>query len=272
MGNVFYYDKNTHIDEIKELHDKESKDSNWIHFKLTEDADYKIFCGKNKLGLYEITLNKKLECWEHRVMDFISYVNYGELNAILEISKHDLELCKKKYNGHSYKDTLLRKYESEVLIHSAPKKAWNSIKSDTCLKSWNILNKEGKVFEKNPIGNLLGDPDEFSDYVMLGSGTTCEIVVSSSDKKEINCDIECKYEPGVRMYFDAGKIASDGKLIRDGAHKKVKDELELEKYLLFIATAETIDVNEKDWTPRMFTERADEIFNEKYGLLSNNSI
>ena len=98
---------------------------------------------------------------------------------------------------------------------------------------------------------------------MFGSGVTCEIVVASLEKGEIVWDINQLYNPGVRLYFDARKIAEDGKLIRDGAHVKVKDKLNLEKYLIFAATPKIVDPSEHNWTPKKYTEKSDLVFREQ---------
>jgi len=262
MGNIVYIHNQNQKKDFHELVKESGGFSNWIHFRLVND-DVRIFCGKNNSEIYQLVISKKYDNWEYRVMDFISYIDSANINGVVEITKDDLKNAEEKYIGHSYNDKSLREYEPSVLVHSAPMKAWKSIQKDKCLKSWNNLHQAGLINEKNPIGNLLGDPNEFSDYVMLGSGSTCEVVVSSSDKGEITCDIDTVYQPGVRLYLDAKKIANDGKLVRDGAHLKVKDQLELEEYLLYAATAENIDIDEKNWTPQTFSEKADKVFEDK---------
>lgn len=260
MGKIYCIDKKEGIAPFLDEIISSNNISTWLHFVLVKDADYSIFTGKNADGIYQIKVNKKIDYWEYRVNDFISYIETRDLKGILEIDKDSLAYVKEKCKENTYSDPFLRPYESKVLIHSCPARAWPLIKDDDCLKSWNILMNQGKVQEKNPIGHYLGDPEEFSDYVMLGTGTTCEIVVSSSDKHEINCDENCLYEPGVRLYFDANKIAEDGCLIRDGAHTKVKNQLNLERYLLFAARPENVDDNLKTWTSKAFSEKADKLF------------
>lgn len=269
MGDLFYINDNTGLENLIPYKEKAANDSNWIYFKLTSDTDCELFCGKNEENIYQFIVSKKYKNWVYRVMDFVSYIKSSKINGIITIEKDEMKYAEKCYMGHHYRDNQLREYECKVLIHSAPLNAWKSIQKDNCLKSWHVLFQEGYIVNKNPIGELLGDPNEFSDYVMLGSGTTSEIVVSSSDKKEINCDINVSYEPGARLYLDANKLAQDGKLIRDGGHIKVKDRLELEKYLLFIATSETVDKKEKHWTPKKFTDKADRVFTKKHGFKPN---
>ncbi len=260
MGVIKYVSDYTCIEDIVNEIKSSSKKEDWIHFKLDDKQEFEKMCGKSDKGIYQFIRSRKFENWEYCVIDFISYVSSSKINGILEIDETDLQTAKKKCNENNYNDDFLRTFEAKVLIHSAPKASWDSIQKDKCLKSWNILNAEGKIKEKNPIGDLLGDPEEFSDYVMLGSGTTCEVVVSSSDKKEINCSIDCHYQPGVRLYFDAQKLAEHGKLIRDGSHTKVKDRLDLKEYLIYSVTAKDIEDKELYWTPKSFTEKADKTF------------
>lgn len=249
------------------LHNQKEKDaflsyadhSDWVYFRLSND-ETKVFSGKGDSDIYQLIISEKYDNWEYRVMDFIHYIESTELNGAIEITEEKLSIAKFKYGSHMFNESFLREYEPNVLIHSTSLKSWDSIQKNRCLKSWNSLHKAGLITKKNPIGKLLGDPVEFSDYVMLGSGLTCEVVVSSSNKGEINCDIHAIYEPGVRLYLDARLLASDGLLIRDGAHLKVKDKLEYEKYLLFVATSENVDVNQKEWTPKAFSDKADQVF------------
>ena len=73
-------------------------------------------------------------------------------------------------------------------------------------------------------------------------------------------DIKAEYEPGARMYFDAQKIAADGKLVRDGLHYKVKDYLPLNPYLLGTATKDNVDLPDMECSPVNFSQAADKMF------------
>ena len=81
-------------------------------------------------------------------------------------------------------------------------------------------------------------------------------------------DVDIPYVASARFYFDAAKVAEDGLLVRDGAHLKVKDKLPLDKYLLWIATPDVLGITEIT-TPRIFAEKADQVFQEKYGVVMN---
>lgn len=119
--------------------------------------------------------------------------------------------------------------------------------------------------ETQPIGRLLGDPDDFSDYIMFSNGSISgEIVVLSKQMGRVTMNPNMKYHPGARLYFDARKIAEDGLLIRDGCHLKVKDKLPIAPYLIWAATWKSVGLINNLSTPKEFTELSNEIFNNLF--------
>ncbi len=107
---------------------------------------------------------------------------------------------------------------------------------------------------------------DYSDYIMFNNGGYySELVVASKEKGYIDMDIHAKYTPGGRFYFDAKKIATDGLLTRDGAHLKVRDCLEIKKYLLYIATSEIVGLPDET-TPFEFGTKSDKMFERKFGM------
>ena len=120
--------------------------------------------------------------------------------------------------------------------------------------------------EEYPIGIQLGDPADFSDYIMFGGGVTGEIVVNSKQQGKIIMDINAEYQTGARLYFDAKSVAQDGLLVRDGCHLKVKDIMPLEPNLLFAATWDNIGIASQVSTPKIFSEKADEAFRRIYQM------
>lgn len=95
--------------------------------------------------------------------------------------------------------------------HSTPAARWPAIQRDGALKSWAVLKRERSDWEPAPIGLALGDPVDFREYIMLSSGSvSSELVVLSKQKGHILMDGDARYETGVRLYLDAGKIARDG--------------------------------------------------------------
>ncbi len=114
--------------------------------------------------------------------------------------------------------------------------------------------------EQKPIGSFLNDPEDYSDYIMFNNGGfSAELVVSSKQKGFICMDTDAEYNAGARLYFDAAKIAGDGLLVRDGAHLKVKDILQLDKYLIWTATPDILGINAVT-KPITFGKMADETF------------
>lgn len=232
-------------------------DSSWLVLVLASDIDSAMIVGANNCCTYTIKINKHLhDDWKMAIGDYIGYCGANNLNGILAITEDEYSEVQTYYDGHSYNETILRAYETPILVHSTSMENWYQIQKDGMLKSWNKLN----ISEKEPIGKQLGDPVHFSDYIMFGGGVSGEIVVNSKQSGKIVMDIDAEYKTGARLYFDAEKIAKDGLLVRDGAHMKVKDILLLEPYLICAATWDKVGLESQVSTPRVFAKRADEKF------------
>lgn len=236
-------------------------DNSWRILKLTDSDDYQMMCGSSNGCAYTIKVSRlQYKDWAMAVGDFIGFNDSAGKNVILVMTETDLKLAKEGYLGHKYNEPFLRDNEPAVLIHCTPMGSWQSIKRDGMLKSWNRLKAENATEEEQPIGVNLGDPIDFSDYIMFGSGITGEIVVNSKQQGRIVMDIEKEYLTGARLYFDAPKMAQDGLLVRDGCHLKVKDILPLEPYLIWVATWDSIGLESQVATPKSFAEQADKHF------------
>ena len=235
-------------------------DDSWIVLILTNSDDYQYMCGSFNGCAYTLKISRSYRNWELSVCDFLTF--YEHKNIIAVISESDLRYAKTRYGSHSFRDNFLRENEPEVLVHSTTLENWESIQKDSALKCFNSL-KKGET----PIGRLLGDPKDFSDYVMFsGGGTAGEIVVSSKQAGKIVMDENARYKTGARLYFDAKKTAADGLLLRDGAHLKVKDFLPLKPYLIWTATWKNSGLSERISTPKTFTEKANKKFYEITGI------
>lgn len=231
-------------------------DSSWLILALFPNMDTPMIVGANN-SAYTIKISKQLhDDWKMSIGDFIGYCDANNLNGIVAITKDEYTEVQNYYAGHSYNETVLRDFESPVLVHSTSMENWLQIQKDGMLKSWNNLS----ISEKEPIGKQLGDPVHFSDYIMFGVGVSGEIVVNSKQSGKIVMDIDAEYKTGARLYFDAGKIAKDGLLVRDGAHVKVKDSLPLEPYLIWVATWNSVGLENQVSTPRIFAELSDKEF------------
>ncbi len=232
-------------------------DSSWLVLTLSSDIDTPMIVGANNGCAYTIKINKQLhDDWKMAVGDFIGYCDVNSLNGIVAITEDEYNEALNYYIGHSYNETVLRDFESPVLVHSTSMENWIQIQKDGMLKSWNSLN----ISNKEPIGKQLGDPVHFSDYIMFGGGVSGEIVVNSKQSGKIVMDIDAEYKTGARLYFDAEKIAKDGMLVRDGAHTKVKDCLPLEPYLIWAATWDKVGLDSQLSTPRIFAELSEQEF------------
>lgn len=243
-----------------------SFDDSWIIFILN-DENYQSCVGGEIGRPYVVKVGNSHLNWRMALGDFIDYHESSGHKMILALSQEKLEEALNEYAGHSCRDRFIRDYEKPVLVHSTTQKNYEQICKDDCLKSWNLLYKEGFFSDEEPIGSLLGDPLELRDFIMFGSGVTGEIIVNSKEKHQIEMDCNQVYQPGARLYFDMKRIAEDGLLIRDGCEMKVKDILQLKPYLIWAATVEKLDLVQREITPRQFAELSDKYFQEHFSRL-----
>lgn len=237
----------------------------WICLRLTDEAEYEVFCEGREL--YVAAISKQNPGWKYRVMDFVEYALKQGKDVLFSGDRADYEAARKAYAGHRHKDRTLRPHEMRVMVHSATPEGYQSIVRMGALKSRRLLIDEGVISEKKPsIGRKLCAPEDFEDYVMLSEiGVDGELVVASKQLGRIVNNPDVPYQPGARFYFDAEALALDGLLVRDGLHLKVERKLPLAAYLLWTATPENVDPNEKNWTPRSFAERANKSFEAWFG-------
>lgn len=231
-------------------------DSSWVIWQLTDSKDCKMLVGSFNGCAYAVKHSRFFDGWEMSVCDFIEFNKKHNKNILLVISEEDLNSAKKKYEGHSFDEPLLRENELIYAVHSTSLESFEQIKKDGCLKCWNILKYENKLSEDKPIGAILGDPKDFSDYIMFGKDVAGEIVVNSKQQGKIVMDVDSEYLTGARLYFDMKKIAENGLAVRDGAHLKVKGILPLSPYLIWVATWEKVGLNSRISTPRIFCQKA----------------
>ena len=237
----------------------------WIILTLTDSTEYQKMCGGSGCA-YTIKISRT-ECrdWEMAVCDCMGFCAANQKNLLLVMTEAELSTAKSRYGGHSYNEPVLRENEPAVLVHSTPMNCWEQIECDGMLKSWNRLKAEKAISEERPIGVQLGDPEDFSNYIMFGSGVTGEIVVSAKQRGKIVMDVNAEYRTGARLYFDAKRMAQDGSLLRDGCHLKVKDVLPLAPYLIWAATWDTAGLASPMSTPKIFAAQADKQFYAVFG-------
>lgn len=252
------------LDELKENNinpiTSRPYDDSYLIWQLTDAKEYRQMVGRFNGCAYTIKCSRYADGWELSVGDFIEYNQQQNKNIILVISEKELKAAKRKYEGHHYNESILRKDEQIYAVHSTALENWERIQKDGCLKSWNTLKAENAITEERPIGSTLGDPPAFSDYIMFGKGMTGELVVNSKQQGKIIMDDNAAYLTGARLYFDMKKIVEDGLAVRDGAHLKVKDKLPLAPYFIWAATWENIGLESRISTPKTFSEKADREF------------
>ena len=228
-------------------------------------ADYRLMTGSGPTGIYTVRVSRAYPHWGMAVMDFLTFNQETGSGVLLSISDRDWREAQKAYEGHSCRDGFLRDDEPAVAVHSTPAACWPAIQRDGALKSWAVLKRERSDWEPAPIGLALGDPVDFREYIMLSSGSvSSELVVLSKQKGHILMDGDARYETGVRLYLDAGKIARDGRLVRDGCHLKVRERLPLDRYLIWAADWKGAGLPSAVSTPRIFTAAANRAFNRLF--------
>lgn len=230
-----------------------------IRCVLTDSKEYKQFnCFEN--STYTLKISRNFKYWYYDFCDLMDFYKGTDIEVITEVREKDIILARKLYGNHKFNERTLREYETDVMVHSTTKDNVQSILADKKLKSWNLLKKEKSRWEDKPIGSLLGDIDDFSNYVMLSAfSQNNEVVTASKANGEINTDINQTYVAGARFYLNAKKLARDGLLLRDGAHIKVKDFIDLEKYLIWYSTPQILGVDE-NLTPNLFFKLSNERF------------
>lgn len=230
---------------------------------LTNSKDYKSFCGLEN-SIYTVKISKQYKYWYYDLCDMIDFYSNSGIELILDVSDNDVKSARTLYGNHSFDESLLREYEPTVMVHTTTFEAYREIIADGSIKCWNILKQQKESFDEKPIGSLLGDIDDFSNYVMLSPvDVNNEIIVASKQKGAIDINPNQTYQAGCRFYLDAKKLANDGLLLRDGQHIKVKNEIPLDKYLIWFSTAEKTGLP-AETTPIKFFELSNNKFNSMF--------
>lgn len=174
-------------------------DDTWLVVQLTDTVGYQMLCGSRNGCAYTLKVSRRYSDWAFTVGDFLDFYANGGKNVLAVLSEADLQTVLSVYGSHSCRDRCLRTGEPAVLIHSTNLSAWRSIQKDGALLSFNTLKEHDDRQKEAPIGELLGDPAEFSDYIMFGSGAAVsgELVELSRQRGEILTDETAEYCTGV---------------------------------------------------------------------------
>ncbi len=202
---------------------------------------------------------------EHiRLFDFLTYELSHNRNVIIKVCKGiSAEDLITQYKDAPHEITF-RSTDEEYMVHSTSLLTWECIQKDKVLFSPNMLKAEGRAVMEIGLKPMLEPPD-YSDYIMLDVLNGCgELVVNSRQLGYVCTDPEVFYIPGVRLYFDVRKLIRNKIAVRDGLHLlKVKDRLPLADYLVAVISAEDFP-GEMKWTPTLFTEKANQLFFDRY--------
>ena len=262
MTNLYFINyKDATVPKVNPFSEDGKYDENWVFLKLAMTDDYILKTSTDTI--FGLAVSRYISSWFYYLGDFIEYNRAHNRNIIFFGTRVILNTAFKRYKGHSNLDKSLRDHEPETLVHSISPANYKHIMESGYIKSWNMLKSENQVAsDQTPIGKALGDPVDFSDYVMFGVGVMPEVIVSSKQKGYICMDENAKYEPGVRFYFDTSKLAESGILLRDGAHLKVMDKISIDM-CSFKIKATDIDFGNMELTPRNFANLADKAFMER---------
>lgn len=234
-----------------------------IYCRLTNSTEYNQFCCLEN-GVYTLKISTNFKYWYYDICDLIDFYSGSNVELVLDIDKSEIDKARALYGNHKFNEKHLREYETKVLVHSTPLENLDSILKDNALKSWNVCKAEKADWEQEPIGALLGDIADFSNYVMLSTPfQNSEIITASKQKRAIDTNPEQQYQPGARFYLNAEKLAADGLLLRDGEHIKVRGSIPFDKYLIWYSTAENLKLG-KISTPKDFFEKSNNEFFELY--------
>ena len=152
---------------------------------LSDSDQYGILCNKENKK-YSVTISRLSPNWFYDLCDLIDFYEDTSVNVELKIDEKELHKARELYGTHRFDEKTLRSYESRVLVHSTLPENVGSVFRDGELKSWNILKTEKEGWEEHPIGILLGDIEDFSNYIMLSDmRDNNEIVVASKQKQKI---------------------------------------------------------------------------------------
>ncbi|MEI6914630.1 MAG: hypothetical protein WCL39_05805 [Armatimonadota bacterium] len=223
-------------------------------------------------GLNAVHLNQDRPDLLVRLADFLRYEAYWSRTVILKVPKGcDGDALVKEALDSTPLPHLRRPDDQLWGVHSTSLASWKLIQEDGELLSCARLQRAGR--SQGGLGlTSFGEPEDYSEYVMLGFGIGPEHVVASQAAGVVITEEHRPYSPGVRLFFDVGRIIEDGLLVRDGVHKmKVFSHLPLDPYLVASVTASDCDPDTTvdTWTPHTFMTAATEHFEK---VLSSDEI
>ncbi len=244
-------------------------DASWVVLLIGGGEKHSPVYGRLDSGLFRCSLDRQTVDITPRVADFVRYGATHGWRVILSFpSDTDGERFVRRSLEQTPDGPVVRETDPRWVVHSTTLSAWESIEKDSCLKCARCLQSEG--VEVNAVGlDDFREPSDFADYVVLAPdyAISPEHVVASHAKGSVFTDENVPYVPGVRLYFDAYRIITDGLAVRDGMHAlKVRDRLPIDPYLRAAVSAADVDPEGRtsSWTPASFLKAANALFHERY--------
>ncbi|MBU3202475.1 hypothetical protein LL037_13095 [Clostridium estertheticum] len=241
----------------------------WAQVIICDDITGQYSFNNTSGELFTLKINSDYNGWEYRLSDYIQYENYHYRNVIVkENEQFNLKDIVNRYHIHGFDENIVRETDPRWIVHSTTKKNLKAINSSGYLKSIRVLIDEG--YDEIGIGLApFGEPDDYEEHIMFEHLYGCsELVVNSRNIGKVCTDPNIRYNPGIRMYFDAHKIILDGFAVRDGAHIiKVKDKIRITDYIVYMYDETNVDLPKgiDFWTPSLFTDEANKSFLKVYG-------
>ena len=240
------------------------------------DQDDETFAtGGRPNGPFGVQAGRRVPDLAQRLCDFIRYERSHGRQVILAVPEGvDSEAMVRSAWEITEDKRAVRADDPPVVVHSTSQEAWLVIQRDGMLKSTARLRAEGHLsafssVETSAVAHYQqNEPEEYADYIMFGhlGNPVVECITVSKQCGDFSLDPDARYTPGVRLYFDLHAIIRDGLGVRDGLHLvKVRDHLPFTPYLLGTVGVQDIAAGApgKEWTPRLFTQEADRIFEQR---------
>jgi hypothetical protein len=235
--------------------------SEWCCFCMDGNNPTIDFCGAGENSLYTFRLGHESPTLKTRLADFMRYNKAHHRSIILSFPDDiDADAFIAEALHATPEQNVIREEDPKWIVHSTNLEAWESIKADGCLMALSLLEKDGRPVKTVGFREL-GEPVEFSNYIMLGrtDSVNPEHVVASQAKGYIFTEANTPYKPGIRLYFDNHRIIEKGLCTRDGLHLiKVHEHLPLTPFMAAAIAIDDLDLEDRveEWTPNSFFQAA----------------
>lgn len=247
----------------------------WGSFCVLDRDDDTFATGGGTDAPFGAQAGKRVPDLARRLCDFIRYERRNERQVIVAVPEGiDVEAMIRSAWEATEEQRAIRADDPAVVVHSTSQEAWPAIQRDGVLKSAARLRAEGSPSSSSSAETSAvalyqqNEPEEYADYIMFGhvGNPVVECIMASKQCGTFRLDPDATYTPGARLYFDLHAIIRDGLGVRDGLHLvKVRNHLPLTPYLLGAVGSEDVAAGDpgKDWTPRLFAQEADRIFEQR---------